>query len=170
MKSNWWRLTLYFIFFAIGAITCTLLFFPQLIEDYESIQYDASYLLSSKAAFAVGVLGATHFMAKEIEYKQFSSYRLNIDLKLLGSGFLLGAAIMAFIAIALQALELVDFQYKEISPMVTANFLIYMLVAVIEEVIFRGYVLTNMNEKLTAFWAAALSSLLFGLAHVGNDH
>ncbi|MFM8835062.1 MAG: CPBP family intramembrane glutamic endopeptidase [Cytophagales bacterium] len=173
VKSNWWRLTLYFIFFAIGAITCTfplLLFFPQLIEDYESIQYDASYLLSSQAALAVGVLGATHFMAKEIEYKQFSSYRLNIDLKLLGSGFLLGAAIMAFIAIALQALELVDFQYKEISPMVTANFLIYMLVAVIEEVIFRGYVLTNMNEKLTAFWAAALSSLLFGLAHVGNDH
>ena len=138
VKSNWWRLVLYFVLFVIAAVVCTfplLLFFPQLVDDYESIQNDPTYLLSSQAAIAVGVIAATYFMAKEIEYKQFGSYRLTVDLKLVGSGFLLGVAIMAFIGIALQALGVVDFQYVGFSPIVIVGFLIYLLVAVIEEVI-----------------------------------
>ncbi|MFB0547020.1 MAG: lysostaphin resistance A-like protein, partial [Anaerolineae bacterium] len=49
-------------------------------------------------------------------------------------------------------------------------FLLFILVGVSEELIFRGYLLSNLQEWRGAVMAVALSSLLFGLFHSLNPH
>lgn len=173
IKSNWWRLIVYLVFFLISTGIFTLpifLFFPEVFGNYDLIENNAAYLLSSQAATFAGVIATTYMISKEIEYKSRVSYRLSLNLRSLGAGFLLGVLIMAIIGIAFYVFGLVHFSYNGFSSTIIVSFLSYLLVALIEETIFRGYVLTNMQEKNTEFWAATLSSVLFGLFHFGNDH
>jgi membrane protease YdiL (CAAX protease family) len=49
------------------------------------------------------------------------------------------------------------------------NVLTFALVAFNEELLFRGYILSNLLGKMGRFWALTLSSVLFGLMHLGNN-
>lgn len=46
---------------------------------------------------------------------------------------------------------------------------IYAGVALMEEVIFRGYILTHLFESTSAFWAITVSSFTFSILHAAND-
>lgn len=46
---------------------------------------------------------------------------------------------------------------------------IYAGVALMEEVIFRGYMLTRLFESTGAFWAITVSSFIFSILHSAND-
>lgn len=48
--------------------------------------------------------------------------------------------------------------------------LLWVLVAWNEELLFRGYLLTNLRDGMGTTWAVVLSSLLFAAAHVSNPH
>ncbi len=47
-------------------------------------------------------------------------------------------------------------------------FVIFILVGIAEELMFRGYWLANLQESLGTRWALILSSFAFGLAHAAN--
>ena len=47
---------------------------------------------------------------------------------------------------------------------------IFILVGWNEELLFRGYRLQNLSEGLRPFWGVLLSSLWFGIAHLGNPN
>lgn len=53
---------------------------------------------------------------------------------------------------------------------VTETFLLFLLVAWQEELLFRGYRLQNIAEGTTPVWGVLLSSIWFGAAHVFNPH
>jgi membrane protease YdiL (CAAX protease family) len=56
-----------------------------------------------------------------------------------------------------------------LSEIITA-ILIYLFVAYVEEIVFRGYILNNFMLSCNKFWALFWSSLLFGLLHCFNPN
>ncbi len=58
----------------------------------------------------------------------------------------------------------------QVLGMVGNALLLWALVAWNEELLFRGYLLTNLRDGMGTTWAVVLSSLLFAVAHGGNPH
>ncbi|HEY58298.1 MAG TPA: CPBP family intramembrane metalloprotease [Anaerolineae bacterium] len=58
----------------------------------------------------------------------------------------------------------------QVLGMLANALLLWVLVAWNEELLFRGYLLTNLRDGMGTTWAVVLSSLLFAAAHVGNPH
>ena len=77
---------------------------------------------------------------------------------------------MALVAIGFFMIGIVEFSYHGFSSRLAMSFFIYLFVAIVEEVMFRGYILTNLQEKMNPFWSLVTSSILFGFVHFGNDH
>jgi membrane protease YdiL (CAAX protease family) len=173
IKSNWWRIILYFVLVLIGAFIFSiplLAIYPQIIDNYDSLKDNLTYMLASQAATTAGAIGVTYVMVKKIEYRNIRSYRLTIDIHLAAIGFLYGLLIMALVAIGFFMIGIVEFSYYGFSSRLVMSFFIYLFVAIVEEVMFRGYILTNLQEKMNPFWSLIASSILFGLIHFGNDH
>jgi hypothetical protein len=86
----------------------------------------------------------------------------------LGLGALIGAGVMT---VSVSILWVGGFYEVEAlrSPTVTGEILAMSIQAgYIEEVIFRAIVFRITEEGLGSWWALAISSALFGLAHIGN--
>ncbi len=47
---------------------------------------------------------------------------------------------------------------------------LYIIVAFVEEIIFRGYILNNLMQSMNKWWALIISSLIFAATHLGNDN
>jgi hypothetical protein len=48
--------------------------------------------------------------------------------------------------------------------------LLFMLVAFLEETVFRGYLLNNLLQSMNKWWALILSSGLFAILHINNNN
>ncbi len=55
-------------------------------------------------------------------------------------------------------------------PMLLFYVFLFGVVAVNEELLVRGYILRNLMDSLSPFWAVLLSSLFFGILHGTNDN
>ncbi|MBZ0121738.1 MAG: CPBP family intramembrane metalloprotease [Sandaracinaceae bacterium] len=104
----------------------------------------------------------------------------------LAFGVVLGALLMGAIALAERALDVATYAVRPSSGAdvpdqvyVVVALYAFVAVAVNEELVSRGYHLTNLAEGLSFRWvsreravlaAAILSSLVFGLAHATNPH
>ena len=90
----------------------------------------------------------------------------------LGRGLAVGAA-MLFLAIVLEwGCGFAHFTFTP-HPMLRAgsfSFLVFAVAATNEEVIFRGYPFQRLVESITPVGAIAVTSALFGLAHLANPH
>lgn len=49
-----------------------------------------------------------------------------------------------------------------------AGFLLYVFVALTEELLVRGYVLSNLMDSMDKYWALVISSVIFSILHGGN--
>jgi membrane protease YdiL (CAAX protease family) len=81
-----------------------------------------------------------------------------------------GLMLIGFFSLKLtNHLEVTDIQYS--SKVVFGGFFFFIIVAIVEEVIFRGYVLTNfMDSFKNKYVALFLSSLLFAIFHGLNPN
>ncbi len=119
-------------------------------------------------------LGATWVMAR-VERKSVWSYGLQGPhrLRLLGQGFALGLACLSTLVLVLWLSGNFAFAGIALGPLPALAYglvwlLVFGLVGLCEETLFRGYVQTTLTRGL-GFWpAAVLLSLLFGFAHMGN--
>ena len=87
------------------------------------------------------------------------------------SGVIVGFLIMAFAFTGLLftgQIRFESFDFKLI-PFIE-SLLIYILVAISEELLMRGYVLNNLMASFNKYKALIISALLFSLMHVSNDH
>jgi hypothetical protein len=144
--------------------------FPEWLGDYYSIAKKPSFMISSHVAMTVGVIVSSYVMIARIEGKSISDYFFTFNKTALLNGFAIGFALMVFFSITVFVFKIIKFDLAFFSWHIGWTFFLYLLVAVTEEVIFRGYILATLREKLSDFWALSASSILFGLVHFGNDY
>lgn len=171
-KSSWWSLLVYFGFFIFSLMG---LFVPIVVilkfrgeDSYNAFIEDPS-ILGQLTMVVAGFL-ATYIMVIRYEKRDWSSLQLTISIRELVRGFAIGVTLMVLFVCVSQTFNLIDFKFSGFSTEIIFGFFLYSLVAVAEEVIFRGYILANLRDKLSSNNALIVSSLLFGLAHLGNDH
>jgi membrane protease YdiL (CAAX protease family) len=64
----------------------------------------------------------------------------------------------------------VRFSYLGISWNLAIGFFLFLCVSISEEIVIRGYILSNLQEIMGPKSAIILSSLFFGLFHITNDN
>jgi uncharacterized protein len=84
-------------------------------------------------------------------------------------GVVISVSVIACCVLILFLSGFISFQFISLQK-VPHIFLLYVLVAVGEEVVFRGYLFPNLREKFSIFYAILISSFLFALIHLGNPH
>ena len=52
----------------------------------------------------------------------------------------------------------------------SAGIILFVLVAFIEEIVFRGYLLNNLLESMHQWWALVVTAALFAFMHTQNNH
>jgi len=86
-------------------------------------------------------------------------------------GTLLGLVIMGLAFVSLWAAEEIiytDFNFDVLELIYTT--LLFVLVAILEEVLFRGYILKNLMLSFNKYIALIISSALFAIAHSANPN
>ncbi|HET7577712.1 MAG TPA: type II CAAX endopeptidase family protein [Bacillales bacterium] len=90
------------------------------------------------------------------------------------TGLLLGALSMTAIFVVLYGLDRVTlanrFSHPEWSHFLWTGLLLYILVGLAEEIFFRGYCMTVLQQSGKTWMAVLVSSLLFSLAHSFNPN
>jgi len=118
----------------------------------------------------VGIFFLIWFFRKFIDKKPIMDLGL-APLKLtdIYSGLFLGFIVMSIGFFILRALNEIHILGSNlIISELLLSMLIYFLVALSEEILIRGYVLTNLMGSVNKYVALSISSLIFSLMHIGN--
>jgi len=93
--------------------------------------------------------------------------RLNdIVLGLVFALFIIGGG-----SLILYALNYIDFQKAQMDIVtLILSFILFILVALNEEVFLRGYILNNLMNSMNKFWALLISAIIFSLFHGLNSN
>ncbi|MDQ0969726.1 membrane protease YdiL (CAAX protease family) [Flavobacterium sp. W4I14] len=119
---------------------------------------------------ALGIFFLIWFFRKFIDKKPIMDLGL-APLKLtdIYSGLFLGFIVMSIGFFILRALnEIHVLGSNLIISEFLLSMLLYFLVALSEEILIRGYVLTNLMGSVNKYVALSISSLIFSLMHIGN--
>ena len=119
---------------------------------------------------ALGIFFLIWFFRKFIDKKPIMDLGL-APLKLtdIYSGLFLGFIVMSIGFFILRALnEIHVLGSNLIISELLLCMLLYFLVALSEEILIRGYVLTNLMGSVNKYVALSISSLIFSLMHIGN--
>ena len=172
-----WRLAIHTIGYNLLLICITIpLAIPILFLE---IPLDNLLLNQAIALFAItpSVFLARRFLDKH----SLTSLGLKLDLWILFdllAGILITFLMMGLIYLIEWSLGWLSFegfawQTEAISGVILNTFLylgIFILVGWNEELLFRGYRFQNLSDGLKPFWGILLSSLWFGIAHLGNPN
>lgn len=84
-------------------------------------------------------------------------------------GFLLGVIVIGIAFLLLYEFELIDFRVVGFPMFYLASYVaLFIIVAFIEEIIFRGYILENLCDSFNTGISIILSSLIFSFLHIFN--
>lgn len=137
--------------------------------------------LVNQAIFLVALTLATYLARRFIDRRSFVSLGLNWNpqaVRDLVVGIFIPAVIMGaifFVEWAAGWLEFRGFAWEfgpvsTVAATVPLMFFVFVLVGWNEELLSRGYWLQNMAEGVNLPFGVALSSLIFGLLHLGNPN
>lgn len=146
------------------------------------LPYLTNFLASSHLAFTLPISAFFHLsvgflmlwlFARFIEHRPWQDYGLSLAkpmqaLTELYDGALIGSTMVALVTLVLFSLgcyTILAINYDNDLAMLIPTFL---LAALYEEILFRGYVLQTIEKASNTITAVLLSSVLFGLAHMGN--
>lgn len=131
------------------------------------------------------LISGLYLNAKYLDKRPFSDYGLKftrISFRYCMVGILIGAVSVCFILVVGNLTGTLSISRYPNNPDLI-HLLLFVLkmifVAIIEESLYRGYFFTNLYEtfqsntnfnNLALFGAVGISSILFGLAHFGNDN
>ena len=174
-----WRVLVFFICFIIVAALLTGLTkaFETLIPSIGSLrrQQPVDLIVNNLTNLAAAVI-ASAICARVLERRSLGSvgFRLHRGwLRDFALGSLMGAASLAIavgIATGVGALTF-DVQTRELAPLVRGLIVVslfFVIAGAFEELIFRGFPFQALVHNLGGARAVAITSLLFGLAHVSN--
>jgi membrane protease YdiL (CAAX protease family) len=122
-------------------------------------------MLSAVALLASTILCIRHFVAKEKIKKAFVTFN-NVQI---AQGFFWGLIIMCTIVLLHISFGLISISFNGFSFDIIILVVYYLLVAITEELLFRGLVFDRLST-LNNTSVLLISSGLFALAHIGNEH
>lgn len=172
-----WRLLiqgiLIFFFTFIFALPSFLI--PDTLPDTARLLF--FLLLSSALPTTLAVMAAR----KWIDRRTLTSLGLQWDRRahrdiLTGAGIALAQVGLIFLVEwSAGWVEVTGFAWQQQSLWIAARglllgFAIHLVVGFYEELLSRGYQLQNLEEGLNTFWAVAITSAIFGLAHLVNPN
>lgn len=170
----WARIVLIFPAILVIEIPFTLvaLTFGNLHEHLPSVIASEAELLLSTLMTCTAVLLAVIFFKRQIGKESFSSLGFatgRIGVKLIFA-LLTVLAIIGSGTVILTAAEAVQVSYAGINGLsLLLSLITFALVAFYEELLFRGYLLSCLLDKLGVLGSLTVSSLLFGLVHIWNS-
>jgi membrane protease YdiL (CAAX protease family) len=124
--------------------------------------------------FTLALLAAHWVMLRRVELRSWSYVWLDRAAarpKLIGVGTLLGIAPIAIVALSLMAVGWIVVRPNEPGSWLAASAKVTTVLAfaaVGEELMSRGFILAAMSDGMGRIAAVTISSVLFGLAHLGN--
>lgn len=148
---------------------------PLLLINNSTLQFFGAAVI-----FIIGL----YLNAKYLDKRKFSEYGLKLQqptFVYLVVGILIGLLTVASLLGIGKLTETLSITKSSLSPQLASALLFgckMLLVAIIEETFYRGYLFTNFFKSLRStriskhaalIIAVGLSSILFGLAHFGND-
>jgi membrane protease YdiL (CAAX protease family) len=171
-----WRLLLHsvLIFLISGLLVFAAIPFIQDLSVLTTTTSPVGFLLE-----LIAILAATWIARRTLDRRSFKSlgFELNeyvfTDLLL---GFLIPAILMGLIFLTEWALGYLTFQgfawqFEDFTSMLRGlggGFLAFVMVAISEEVLSRGYHLQNITEGTNLFWGLLFSSCIFSILHLAN--
>jgi hypothetical protein len=121
-------------------------------------------------ATSAAMLGLYALFVKWFEKEQAQDLPLKKGPAQAGIGFGIGVAYFIIVVATMLALTLyrVEGVNHEVMGMIDALFM-FLVVAVGEEIVFRGVLFRWIDERFGFWWAMAVSGVVFGFAHLMND-
>jgi len=146
--------------------------------DIENIE-NTSFLLTSEQRLItlffnlVSTLCLVWFLMKVIDDEPFIQLGLHLKNRLnnIILGLLLGFLIMLLGGLIIYYFD--DLQFYKLNYDVNEiilSIVLFTIVAIVEEVLFRGYILRNLMYSFNKYFALFLSSVLFSLMHGANPN
>jgi membrane protease YdiL (CAAX protease family) len=166
----WLKVLLFIVFFYLCGIPFGLIDQLGLIPD-QSLP-PLGFDIISECSACLMVLGALLMMFRI--FKQYNFPEIFIVRKQIGSAFAKGAAIGLILLLVCSLIAYltgnVSFAMGKITVLILVGYLVfYLLVAIFEEFVFRSFALLAFAERYPNWLAILLTSILFGLAHIGNS-
>jgi membrane protease YdiL (CAAX protease family) len=173
-KKGWQRLLMfilpYFLFVGFFQLIGSLIagISPKEINSASSLQL----LIISSFNF-LGTLLLLLFFMKYLDREKFINlgFKTNNHLKDFITGFFIGLFIIGISYALLINLKEIVFNNTVINLReIIISIFLFLIVAVVEETLFRGYILKNLMLSFNKYTALIVSSLLFALAHSANPN
>ncbi len=121
----------------------------------------------------IGLFFVTWIFRKFIDRKSlislgFSFSKYKVDL-FKGMDWGMAAITIGFLSLfisGLLSIENISLNFKQL----TTSFALFTIVALNEEIMFRGYILSNLTDSINRYAALLITSLIFMLMHLSNSH
>jgi len=173
-----WRLLLFIFLYILSTILAGL---PAwLLSRFIPLDFSIELLLIQTASFAA--ITVSVFIARRfLDRRSFSSLGLAANGRVwrdLLAGFVIAGIMMSFIYLIERLaawLSPTGAAWQDTPPLeiflsLGVMLLVFIVTGWQEELLFRGYLLQNLGDGLNLGWGMAISSLVFGLAHLGNNN
>ncbi|MGD8730705.1 MAG: type II CAAX endopeptidase family protein [Anaerolineales bacterium] len=171
-----WRLLFHamLVFLITGILVASVLPFIQDPDLLSTSTSSLGFLLET-----IAIVVATFIARRALDRRSFKSLGLELnkfavtDLLL---GFFIPAIMMGLIFLTFWVLGYITFdgfawQFEDFSSVLIglgSGFAMFVLVAISEEMLSRGYHLQNITEGTNLFWGLLLSSTVFSFLHLAN--
>jgi membrane protease YdiL (CAAX protease family) len=140
-------------------------------EDLKSlIDTNYWYRVISQTVQVASALFTTWAIVVNSEKLSLKNFGLTVRVKECLMGLVIGGSFMLSFSLISYVFGTIHFSFNKFSIDILGSLFVYFLVAVGEEVIVRGYPLFKLQSKVGNFWALFITSFVFGLMHLGNDH
>lgn len=118
----------------------------------------------------VALLAAYYFLFRRYEKRAVTELSKKYFLTESLLGFLISGVCISLVIFALYVLRYYEVLSADSVSVLLLALLLYVSLAALEEIIFRGIIYRIVEGSLGTNWALFLSALLFGLAHIANQH
>lgn len=175
--NAWIRLL---VFLPLWIFCCGLFFVPVFIlypESFSGSKAEYDNLMSSNHMFMIlynlatlfGTFCAIFFVTRIIEKQKILYLKSAFQIKGILYGSLIGAVLIVFGIIILSLINDIKIAFEGINIGIFYYFIIFLLVAVSEELMARGFILNTLLSKINKPLAVIISSIIFALMHIFNS-
>ncbi len=146
-----------------------------MVEDlFEHVnQRSPGFFSVARGLETIATLGIIYLFRKRVDHRDFlgnwftiRNYKLDLPV-----GFAIGAVLIIIGSFILGQSGLIELTPGALSISLFFQYLLMFLIgALLEEIVFRGYILENLLEDMHPILAVLISSLLFMLLHLSNPN